>query len=47
MPQKEVKVDLQEIARWNRSARQGAHNETKRGWMARRVGDPAQRQHLR
>ena len=35
------------IAKWNRSARQRAYNETKHGWMARRVGDPAQRQHLR
>ena len=41
------KSGFTEIARWNRSARQGAHNETKRGWMAKRVGDPAQRQHLR
>ena len=44
---KRGKSGFAEIARWNRSARQGAHNETKCGWMARRVGDPAQRQHLR
>ena len=44
---KRGKSGFAEIARWNRSARQGAHNETKRGWMARRVGDPAKRQHLR
>ena len=44
---KRGKSGFAEIARWNRSARKGAHNETKRGWMARRVGDPAQRQHLR
>ena len=44
---KRGKSGFAEIARWNRSARQGAHNKTKRGWMARRVGDPAQRQHLR
>ena len=44
---KRGKSGFAEIARWNHSARQGAHNETKRGWMARRVGDPAQRQHLR
>ena len=33
------KSGFAEIAKWNCSARQGAHNETKRGWMARRVGD--------
>ena len=47
MSPKRGKSGFAEIARWNHSARQGAHNETKRGWMARRVGDPAQRQHLR
>ena len=44
---KRGKSGFAEIARWNHSARQGAHNETKRGWMTRGVGDPAQRQHLR
>ena len=44
---KRGKSGFAEIARWKHSARQGAHNETKRGWMARRVGDPAQMQHLR
>ena len=45
--QKRGNSGFAEIARWNRSARQGTYNETKRGWMARRVGDPAQRQRLR
>ena len=36
-----------EIAKWNRSARQGAYNESKCGWMERRVGDPDQRRQLR
>ena len=44
---KRGKSGFAEIARWNRSARQGAYNETKRGWMARRVGDPTQRKRLR
>ena len=29
------KSGFAEIAKWNRSARQGAYNETKRGWMAK------------
>ena len=29
------KSGFAEIAKWNRSARQGVYNETKRGWMAR------------
>ena len=41
------KSGFAEIAKWNRSARQGVYNETKHGWMARRVGDNTQRQHLR
>ena len=41
------KSGFAEIAKWNHSARQGVHNKTKCGWMARRVGDPTQRQHLR
>ena len=44
---KRGKSGFVEIARWNCSARQGTYNETKHGWMARRVGDPAQRQRLR
>ena len=41
------KSGFAEIARWNRTARQGVHNETKCGWRAKRIGDNAQRQHLR
>ena len=29
------KSGFAEIARWNRSARQGVFNETRRGWMAK------------
>ena len=32
---KRGKSGFTEIAAWNRSARQGAWNETKRGWMAK------------
>ena len=41
------KSGFAEIARWNRTARQGVFNETKRGWMAKRIRDNAQRQQLR
>ena len=41
------KSGFAEIAKWNHSARQGVYNEMKRGWMARRINDNAQRQHLR
>ena len=41
------KSGFAEIARWNRTARQGVFNETKHGWMAKRTRDNAQRQHLR
>ena len=32
---KKSKSGFAEIARWNRTARQGVYNETKRGWMAK------------
>ena len=35
MAPKRGKSGFTEIAAWNRSARQGAYNETKRGWMAK------------
>ena len=41
------KSGFAEIARWNRTARQGVLNETKWGWMAKRIRDNAQRQQLR
>ena len=44
---KRLKNGFAEIARWNCTARQGMYNETKHGWMAKRVNDDAQRQHLR
>ena len=37
------KSGFTEIAKWNLSARQGVYNETKCGWMARRINDNAQR----
>ena len=36
-----------EIARWNRTARQGVFNETRRGWMAKRQRDSNNRNQLR
>ena len=36
---KRGKSGFTEIATWNRSARQGAWNETKRGWMAKHDND--------
>ena len=41
------KSGFAEIARWNRTARQGAFNETKRGWMKRRQRDPQNQNVLR
>ena len=41
------KSGFAEIARWNRTARQGVFNKTKRDWMAKWTRDNAQRQHLR
>ena len=41
------KSGFAEIARWNRTARQGVFNETKRGRMVKRTRDNAQRQQLR
>ena len=37
------KSGFAEIAKWNRSARQGVYNEMKCGWMARQINDNAQR----
>ena len=44
---KRGKSGFAEIAKWNRTARQGAFNETKRGWMQRRTGDPRNQNVLR
>ena len=41
------KSGFAEIARWNRTARQGVYNETKHGWMEKRTNDNTQSQHLR
>ena len=41
------KSGFAEIARWNRSARQGVFNETRRGWMAKRQRDANNRNQLR
>ena len=41
------KSGFAEISRWNRTARQGAMNETKRGWMAKRQRDPNNQNQLR
>ena len=41
--QRRGKSGFAEIAKWNRSARQGVYNETKHGWMARRINDNNQR----
>ena len=41
------KSGFAEIARWNRTACQGAFNETKRGWMAKRQRDPNNQNQLR
>ena len=44
---KRGKSRFAEIARWNRTARQGALNETKQGWMAKRQRDPNNQNQLR
>ena len=44
---KRGKSGFAEIARWNRTARQGVFNETKRGWMQKRTGDPRNQNVLR
>ena len=44
---KRGKSGFAEIARWNRTARQGALNETKRGWMVKRQRDPKNQNQLR
>ena len=44
---KRGKSGFAEIARWNRTARQGAFNETKRGWMKKRQRDPRNQNELR
>ena len=41
------KSGFAEIARWNRTARQGVFNETKRGWMKKRQRDPRNQNELR
>ena len=41
------KSGFAEIARWNRTARQGVFNETKRGWMKKRQRDPRNLNELR
>ena len=41
------KSGFAEIARWNRTARQGVFNETKRGWMQKRMRDPRNQNELR
>ena len=44
---KRGKSGFAEIARWNRTARQGAFNESKRGWMKKRQRDPRNQNELR
>ena len=44
---KRGKSGFAEIARWNRTARQGAFNEMKRGWMKKRQRDPRNQNELR
>ena len=41
------KSGFSEIARWNRTTRQGVFNETKRGWMKKRQRDPRNQNELR
>ena len=41
------KSGFAEIAKWNRTARQGVYNETRRGWMAKRQNDPKNQNQLR
>ena len=44
---KRSKSGFAEIAKWNRTARQGVYNETKRGWMVKRQADPNNQNQLR
>ena len=44
---KRGKSGFAEIAKWNRTARQGVFNETKRGWMVKRQRDPNNQNQLR